>query len=302
MMSQISMAHVAATRQISASLGLTHFIFIPDQFTAFPFSTLSLNHGYHGHPNIFGYNIDNMNQYDTIWYNWLIMHKSWRPKIHDCIRLHGLFIYSNSRTKVLRRPPSLTEEGSMVLLLHMWLNDFPAARDLIRAAKSHRCQLYIFDHICPPKRKSIIQNHRLQFISFMTMFFFLGGGQLHVAPIGLQGPVASNPRKTSEEMGSGPCQDPLISWGMLMTPGSTPLQFDCSLILNGSTSVLLPKCLVARSHFLFILFSFSGSGSKIPMCLFLGPTCPHCLLIEGQMGGQKLGPLVTIAIPSGKLT
>ena len=60
MMSQISMAHVAATRQISASLGLTHFIFIPDQFTTFPFGTLSLNHG---HPNIFGYN---MNQYDTI--------------------------------------------------------------------------------------------------------------------------------------------------------------------------------------------------------------------------------------------
>ena len=81
-----------------------------------------------------------------------------------------------------------------------------------------------------------------------------------------------------------------------MTPGSTPLQFDCSLILNGSTSVLLPKCLVARSQFLFILCSFSGSGSKIPMCLFLGPTCSHCLLIEGQMGGQKLGPLLTIAI------
>ena len=75
-----------------------------------------------------------------------------------------------------------------------------------------------------------------------------------------------------------------------MTPGSTPLQFDCSLILNGSTSVLLPKCLVARSHFLFILFSFSGSGSKIPMCLFLGPTCSHCLLIEGQMGVSQAAP------------
>lgn len=147
-------------------------------------------------------------QYEPIWYNmiynWLIMHKSWRPKIHDCIRLHGLFIYSNSRAKVLRRPPSLTEEGSMVLLLHMWLNDFPAARDLIRAAKSHRCQLYIFARQKAQKGKvssRIIGCNSS--VSWLCSFFW-GGGQLHVEPIGLQGPVASNPRKTSEEMGSGP--------------------------------------------------------------------------------------------------
>ena len=75
------------------------------------------------------------------------------------------YAHSDSKTKVLRRPPSLTEEGSMVLLLHMWPNDFPAARDLIRAAKSHPVPVV---QICPPK-KSILQNH--QFISFMTIFW-----------------------------------------------------------------------------------------------------------------------------------
>lgn len=102
----------------------------------------------------------------------LIRHKSVRPKTHHC--LHGLFIYSiysNSRAKVLRRPPSPTEEVSMVLLLHMWLNDFPAARDLIHAANKVAGASYT--DLTPTR--GIIQNHRLQFISFTTIVFFWWG-------------------------------------------------------------------------------------------------------------------------------
>lgn len=118
------------------------------------------------------------------------MHKSWRPKIHGCIRLHGLFIYSNSGAKVLRRPPSLTEEGSMVLLLHMLLNDFPAARDLIRAAKSYRCQLYIF-----ARRKGKVSSRIIGCNSNDYVLFFWVVDRYTLHPSGFKGQWLATPEK-----------------------------------------------------------------------------------------------------------
>ena len=202
--------------------------------------------------NIFGYN---MNQYDTIRYRKYIY-----IYICVCVIKSINYAHSDSKTKVLRRPPSLTEEGSMVLLLHMWPNDFPAARDLIRAAKSHPVPVV---QICPPK-KSILQNH--QFISFMTIFLGAVVDTQHVAPIVLQEPVASNPQKDITRNGFRTPSDKLRKahddhW---FCPAAVWFSPDFEWFCLCSTQVFGTKVPLFVDD-----LQFSGSGAKFPMFLWV---------------------------------